>query len=448
MQRSLIIALLLAALSVGGISLVHGGVDVAKDAVTLDETVLYGDGAAAEGIVVDSGFHCDYHLFWDIRYTVGKVPETHTDFTFSQAERRAYEPHIYYGALFNYDFGGSGKSASGGINPEDESPPIRDVANRTPNGEERTEVIYLKDYYDYYPLQLDFDLPGTGIAANEETLKSFSDYFKIPVDPQAEIEIRVEKNAAGEVSSIGVAPAEGSELSLDSSSAVTNTGCFFTLSCRGSDGALLDTGHIPGGYGIYHLPCPQDAQTDAQDVQLQTVFQVDPQKADNVTLQASADQSELLLVTKENQAYMLTVIDTATVTQLQKIKLLDCPSDESFWKMFIYGDFIVSFAGGRLAVVAETADCTYELRFIADTAKAEESGFAMALDAAMDYDGERLAVASFQRDRVCGFYLAVFDPTGLTYLGRYDNSLDKDLAQSSVPWGKAEEAPLSVSWSE
>lgn len=54
------------------------------------------------------------------------------------------------------------------------------------------------------------------------------------------------------------------------------------------------------------------------------------------------------------------------------------------------------------------------------------------LNAAMSWDGERLAVAEPQleedmnsgRYEKCGFNLSVYDESGLLYAGKYDSSLD------------------------
>lgn len=438
MRRSLVIMLLLLVLSVGGLCLAHRRVDAAKDAVTLDETVLYGEKSSARGLVVDSSFQCDYRLFWNIRQTFGEEPEVRTAFAFSQAEKRAVQSRVYSGAMFHYVFGGYGASTTGSLAMEDESAPVRDVASRTRAGEKHSELVYLKDYYDYFPILLDFDLP-ISIAMDEDIRQSFADYFRIPIKSDYRVEITVEKNASGDVFCMGISSVAGSEMYLESESVITDTGCFFTLTCSGWDGILLDTSLIPGGYGIYYLPY-------AQGMQIQTAFRVDPAQAKIVSLQASADKKELLLVTQEGGAYMLTILDAATAEPLCKMSLFD--DGENFWKLFIQDNFLVAQSGSRLAVVTKSAYGVYTPEMTVDTVTAKEYGFSMAWDAAVDYDGSHLAVAAFQQYKVCGYDLAVFDGNGLSFLGRYDNSLDIDLPQSSGSWGRSESVPLSVIWDE
>ncbi|NLM62086.1 MAG: hypothetical protein GX193_08435, partial [Clostridiales bacterium] len=69
MRKSIIIVIMLLVLSLSGVIIAHGMVDESKDAVVLDETVLYGDKSAAEGLSVNIRVHCNNRLFWDTTYT-------------------------------------------------------------------------------------------------------------------------------------------------------------------------------------------------------------------------------------------------------------------------------------------------------------------------------------------------------------------------------------------
>jgi hypothetical protein len=81
MRKSLILLLLLTVLSVGTVVLAHSRVNETADAVAIDETVLYGDKAMAEGIEIESRAVCADHMFWDVSYTVGENPAIRTVLT-------------------------------------------------------------------------------------------------------------------------------------------------------------------------------------------------------------------------------------------------------------------------------------------------------------------------------------------------------------------------------
>lgn len=453
MRKSLVLTLLLLALAASSLGYAHGWVDQRKDAVIIDETVLYGDRSVADGIALGCRVQSDYRLFWDTRYTIGAAPQISTDFTFSQVEQLPTSISRSSGVYFG-TFGGYGSGSSGGLNMADEPAPNQDVASRTQPGEKHTETVYLKDYYDFYPIHVYFDRPSR-FADNADTQQLFADYFRIPVHPQDSVEITVEKDSAGNVRSLGVSSIQGNGIYIDTGSVVIEDLCFFTLSCSSSDGVLLDTSHIPGGYGIYRFPLHNqegDDRTLTAD-ELQTVFAIDAGRARVVTLQVTADNSKLLLVTIEGGRYLLTVIDAATMAQLQRLELLTVEGDTGLGSFYVYDDFVVPVLGdGRFALLTPTVDGRYEVQFTGDFGEIEELRYAFSRVASMDYNGERLAVAAFQDGRsdpqsFCSVYLAVYGDAGLAYAGEYRHSLDRSLVDHSLACRPADEAP-TVTWGD
>ena len=184
------------------------------------------------------------------------------------------------------------------------------------------------------------------------------------------------------------------------------------------------------------------------------VFDIDEKQAEVITLQASADESELLLVTKEDQSYMLTVIDTQTVTQRQKLELFSVSESRGFRTIFTYDDYIVPFTNDfQFSVIAETSAGVYETQFTSELGEAHYLGYAPSSGPVMDFDGRRLIISNIQYDELnygktsCSFYLAVFDKTGLTYLGKYNHSLDKSpVSDYSYRCRPMEKDPLTVAW--
>ncbi len=458
MRKSLTLLLVFFILSVGALIFAHGWVNKAQDVVIIDETVLYGDKTAAEGLRIDCNTHCDYHLFWNTAYTVGEKPVIETVFDFSQAQRRAAYVHDFIGLMVDGSFSGYDTSSSSGIDMENQSAPVWDVARRTEPGEKHTEVVYFKDYYDYYPIGVGFDMPGGGFAGADEVQAVFNEYFKIPVWPEHKLIITVEKDAAGKARSISRSSVEDHDVYLDTRSVLTDTGCFFTLAIRTTTGLLLDTSRIPGGYGVYYIPFNETS--DAPNTfmnQLSTVYPVDETAAEIISLQTTVDKSRLLLVTKEDGAYMLTVIDAVTMEQLQKMKLFDVTEDMSFDTIYTYDDYIVPYASnGRFLVMTENDKGVYEIQISAELGEAKSLRYSPSLSApVMDFDGRRLVVSNFQTtvdyhysNVACGFYLAVFDQSGLIYYGQYDHSLDKspgmDYSGNCLP---SDQNPLTVAWS-
>ncbi len=455
MRKSAVLTILLLVLAAASLYSTHAWVGEGKTAVSIDETVVYGDKSAAEGISLDIRTHCDYRLFWGTRYTVGESPQTGTDFRFSQAEQRPRRNIPYAGIYFDGTFNGYGASSSGSLDIANETAPIQDVASRTSPGEDRTEIVHVKDYYRFYPIRVEFDMPSR-FAVNEETQQLFADYFRIPVYHEHEVEISIEKDSAGNVRRLGLSTAKGSGVLLETPSVVTDNGCFFTFSCRTDGGKLLDTSFIAGGYGIYHFPLHNQGGDDRilNVDELQMVYPIDAAGAEVIALQANADKSKLFLVTIESGSYLLTVIDAQTMTQLQMLELLPATGDSRLDRLYIQDEFVVPvLSDGRLMLLAADTEGDYQVQFGADFGSNQELRYVFSRDVSMDYDGKKLAVAAWQNgwfapENYCSFYLAVYDRTGLTYVGKYQHSLDRSLIEHPLVCQPLDEAALTVAWGD
>lgn len=461
MRKSLTLTLLLLILAAGSFGYIHASVDERKDAVTIDETVLYGDKSIAKGITLDFNIHSNYRLFWDTSYTVGDSPKLNTTFTFSQVQRQPERP----GPAFEIHLNGlhsGGSTSAGSLDMEAEHIPlpIRDVATRTQPGKKHTEIVFVEDYYDFYPLAVEFERPS-GFAINQDTLNLFANYFKIPVHPKHQVDVTVEKDVAGNVYRTDLS-IRGTEVYTHATSVVTDSYCFFIFSCYTTDGELLDTSNIPGGYGIYRFPRHTESGVHILTAdELETVFPLDAKRERAIALETSQDRTKLLLVTEEASAYMLTVIDAITMTELQKLRIMDADIEPGPWyprfgNLYIYEDFIVPVSGSRFALLTSNAVGRYEVQFEASLGLDEVEGlkYIFSRGLTMDYNGEELAVAAFQdgyyRPRnYCSFYLAVYSDLGLAYAGHYQHSLDKSsIDEYKLICRPLEGEPLRVTWGD
>jgi hypothetical protein len=119
MRKSLIITILLLIVCIWGVTSAHVAVNAKKDAVTLDETVLFGDKSEVENLIVNTNIHCNNRLFWDTEYIVGELPQIRTDFHFYQSERHSRSSEReYYGVQLDIHTN-FGISSSRGIELED-----------------------------------------------------------------------------------------------------------------------------------------------------------------------------------------------------------------------------------------------------------------------------------------------------------------------------------------
>lgn len=459
MRKSLVLMLILLILAAGSLGYIHTTVDSSKDAVAIEESVLYGDKSVVEGIAIDLSAQCNNLLFWNTRYIIGEEPLIDTAFTFSQTQREPRSGRTEFRIDLHSIFSGWGAAGSNyDLHAEDIPLPVQDVAARTKPGENRTEIVYAKDYYDFYPLRVDFEWPS-GFAINQDTLNLFANFFKIPVHLEHQLEINVEKSAVGNAYRINVSPVQDF-LHTHVASVTTDSHTLFIFSCYTNDGQLLDTSYIPGGYGIYRFPRYTEGGVHVLSVDdLQTVFPLDAQRQRAIALKTSTDSSRLLLVTEEEGVYMLTVIDAATMEELQRVKIMDAYTGPGPWhpglrNVYVYDDFIVPISvDNRFALLALNSEGDYEVQFEGSFDKVEEFKYVYIRELAMDYNGEKLAIAAFDGyfhpKHFCSFYLSVYDRTGLAYAGYYKHSLDKSqISHYNLTCRPVEGNPLKISWDD
>ena len=325
---------------------------------------------------------------------------------------------------------------------------------------------------------MDSDFPR-GSLEYQQLKEVFSDTFRIPVDEGHRVEVTVEKDDAGQICDITMNTLEGGA-ELECSSIYTEGGSYFTLACytyeeqeetgatyRESDGVTVrvPTKIYRGGQradteiadaGIWFFPAPEEgtdlAQYQAPDPEL--VYPLG--QADVRGLELNADGSQLLLVTREDGWEVLTVIDRAGMTQVQRFRLFEAAEREDTYRVYNSltaqpGWLLVQASDGSFVLLAETGDGRYEER-IRDTLRPTEDWGDQLLyqDArALAYDGERLAVAGNSHDwrSACSFGLAVYDSSGLLCAGEYTHSQDTGQPQwSNERCRPADVDGLVLSW--
>lgn len=432
MRKSFILTLALVVLAVCGLGMGAGMIGATADDVVITEQVVAGDPAAAEGVRVQMRADCTSHLHWDTHYAVGAPDGTYTDFTFSRQGIQTNEEA--YGNIEFYWIGNSSYSGAYDLSGEDgeENAPFgvklfRAVAENTAPGSMHTEVLYVRDYYEYFPLDVHCYFSGTMSNATEKKIAdAMKAFFRIPVPEDCRVNVTVKKETDGSIYEMSMENFEDTGLSLWTSSAVLNGVCYFTVNMAGDNGGSVDTRDIPGGPGVYCLTY------GTEDIGLETAFPLDP-AAMVYDLHLSADARRLLLTTVEDNTYYLTVIDLQTMTELQKLPVLADAESNGYWCAHYEDDFFAmqfySEPLQQFVVIStpETGDYAIALQGSIDANDGVWNEYQPSV--AMDFDGETLVIAApwlygIERDyQTKGFALSVYDASGLLYAGNYSNSL-------------------------
>ena len=462
MRKAIAILLVLVMLCSACIIAAHAAVNTQRDQVVISENVIYGNRMAADGLNIVRRADWDERLHWTTDYNIGSENKYDTEFKFTQSreyERYSGRPDAG-GITFSRNVGG-GMSSSHEITREKLSDIFSGfediclaVMERAPAGMEYRETLKLKDYYEFHPLNINVHLPelyyvhrysddpvreyvrpmeGDYCSEINEALSSF---FKIPVTENDMAEINVYKEASGIVTEVDLNTYvfledeySGGDFWVNSV-VIQEKGAYMVFDC-GDD---IDFSNIPGGCGIYCMPFGASFEFDGSTYPtvdyegLSMVYPLDK----NTKIESffyDEQQDRLVLITVENGGYVFTSINPDTMETVQSFDITAC-EDGDVYDVCQYEDFIVLYLSvEKFAVINNCGNGNYELDYVVDRCpENDEELFWYNSSSVMAYDGERLAVA-WDREREeppyadCGFYIAIYDKTGLLYFGDYESGL-------------------------
>ena len=297
MKKNILIITLLTVCILGSFTFAFASLLPQRDNVQFSETVLFGDSKAAKGLTIHYKNRFDYHLFWDTAWTIGTPPEAAvTDYRFS---RKDYVDIYYPDAGIKME----SISFSSANQSEGLQKAFEELAETAKPNEKNISLIYISDYYEYYPVSVNIDLPGW----KEFSLGPYGsikdriiqDFFKIPVLPDDTMEIQVYLNGTGGIASTRSSYGTDTLYNMETKSAFTDDTCYFTFTTRALGNQYVDTSLIPGGFGIYAFPY---TETDIELKKLSMVYPLDS-KAQIVSMHLNSDQTALFLFTEEENGY-------------------------------------------------------------------------------------------------------------------------------------------------
>lgn len=490
MRNALIFTSLLLVLAMGGICAVHIQVNAPRDQVEITETVLYGDKSIAEGITINNRRTYYYHLFWDTRYVVGEPPLTSTQYLFDgskweqdfQTSYSGLELDGYYNRHFSH-YPENYRDGSPNRTPTGLDVARKELMDTLAPAETDTIIVHVKDYYDYYPFGGSIHLPGYALSwdvdydpnsteysesdAEKHAILTIRDFFKFPVPEDERIMLTGEKSGDGSYLSTTMLRVKSDYFDFITTSVITDSVYYFTFDSHTVNGNIVDTSLIPGGYGLYRLPYEaggngRDGSIDVDALAM--VYPLDP----NTSVQAmnmNSEQTKLFLHTRENDKYVFTVIDIATMETLQRLEVTDWPEvvdpakvaqwtqdheDYLDFNLSYRTDdfFVVALFGYQLALVTVTDTGDYQVEFVIEMTKNENWQHCYG-SLSMDYDGQRLVVGCFDREATgTPINLSVYDASGHLYSGQYTNSLNSERFEyiSRRFYCQPVDDTLSVSW--
>ena len=450
----LVLAVVLVFSAVLGTSLAVGST---QEQLTHEETVLYGDPAASDGLSLSLRYTYNGYLQWFSQYRFGSPDTCRTDFRCYTVEPDFTQRAVDYrgvcmhtaGSYFSMDHLSDlfrMELANGNTDPY---PGLlgayQKLYKETPEGELNNTYIRIGDYCDYYPLAGTMELPGGGYHWNfysgsgylvngKEAAQALNDYFRIPVLEDDWMQVVVDKRSGNVMEAVDISyPRKGEDwYELDSVGICHGNRAYFTIDPLTEKGAVVDTSLIPGGYGLYSVDYDDSGKVNFST--LSTRLSLDP-AYEPVDMTVDEEFGNLHYFSSRDDCMYLTVIDLDTMEILQNICIHQ--GREGSWQYYKQLDnaIVAVEDDERLAVWQKNDQGLYTYCFTAEIPE-EERAFGL-YDARFAFDGERLAIVNREGKQLeayehiythilCGWSLSIYTEQGCVYRGIYTSSLEPE----------------------
>lgn len=446
MKKSILFILLLI-VSIGSVSVLSSTVYKEHNDVTFKETVLYGDSSVAEGLHVLRKSRYLENIYWDTSVELGAVIETDTTHSFYPTMQTYEYPEPHDGLEMQTNF----------ITDMYESDYLRGLSlaykealDSLEPGAKKEFTVYLKDYVEYYDFDVFYDFPNyftwsfnTGGIVNPVIYEQYDDpqlddnwalknYFKIPVLDDATHTFTMEKASIGHNIYNSY---NDNHYNINPICALSEDMCYFIISSKSFNGDIVDLSLLPDGYGIFAFPYNSNGRefTDALEIdKLSVVYPLDPD-INRIRLEINDDKTHLLVYSIENNQIWLSVIEIASMKEVQKLMIYECR--ENYRPPFSYDNGLIivdDYTEDRITLFTENENHLFEFQFSCSSSE-KHIGKRYLANFKADYNGEYLVFGD-TNPRPNGnnhdwsdFYLRIYNEDGLQYYGKYENSLDSGL---------------------
>lgn len=364
MKRRILITALALLLALGALVTLNSS--VSRTALPIEMQVLtsLGDSSAAQGLTVDYRIALDSCLRWYTKYDPASGANS-TDFHVT-GNRNTTTVLPYYSSL--------GETyndwwiVSGLLDERDTRDPIvSGILNEAASGQGRensrgTSImkrLYPIDYYDSYPLRLSQQSITEGISPDNSP-GYYEDWVNIPFD---KLWIPVTENDFFELEFQVDSTETGQQMNYVSGSGLQYVQNAFTPYCAASeDGVLVTVGFpadvqpetdwAPEGFGLWYVPVRMQKVTNERSglpetvrgrfpvvAECRLVYPLDIGTQRVMLLRQSDDGAHILLVTAENDRYVLRVLDSGDYHLVRQIDLCEATAHEYSETRYIYEDY-------------------------------------------------------------------------------------------------------------
>ena len=447
MKKSLFCLVLLVLVSVGGLTAAHVTVKQTVEDVVLQEHTVQGNLDTARDLQLSMKARNMNFFHWNLTFTPGGEPQTTCfypeDPTPALNPDELPMPDI---TLMERD------SIHGTLNDLDPQElgwmdqPIQEALSRTKSGASCQEVIRMRDYQEFFPLEISLHyLPAGSDTASApawesllwqdyqldqaqgydtapyQVLQDFADRFRFPVPENFTLDLTLSKGEDG-IFQAELEPME--TVSFETCCASSNGYLYFIVLARDEQGSLLDYSHTPNGYGLYRFPLPRGSAPSSLDELEFMMLLPAPRR---IYLDTDAD-GNLLLLTQEGRQSLLRVLDGKTGAVRQEIPLWKTAEPTPWFGYFLQDDLLMPLKEDDAFLLFQRKQGVYQLQFAGRLPDDPPFSLGCRYPTRLAYDGNRMVVLRDVYDSTgntaCMLTLSVHGPDGLQYAGYFENSLD------------------------
>ena len=482
MRKSLWIAVLVTVLCIGlGVT---GFVRLNESGkqIQYEETVLFGDKSAINGLTVRHQLGAPTgsgYLYWDTAYRPAEgISET--DYIYREKKLETPVENKEYLNIGVYS--GGGIHTTGSIDLEKDggewAPVLLDVAQHAGTELSYSEIVDLKDYFEYYPMSISVNIGTLQIYSDsgmwdsdvEQWMKILQNEFRIPIpEKSGYVKVEMFKRTDGSVYAYSISPVE-SIPSFSTYSLITEKDCYLLVERREKD---VDSSRVKQYWAIYRIP--YETVEDAGSCEKTILHMEEMQKIASedsgisfhkIRYDEKMDRIEIICGEGSGlRQPTLMVFDVKTGETVQAMTLTESDDDTQIHEVYCHDDFIVITMrdlrqDGRrwFTLLSRGADGRYQIEFEGDFPEKEVTDNEIWLKiydpqyaVSMDFDGERLVMGAIVNGYLDGskqpglFQIIVYEAGELIFHGQYQSSLvigeDIDDGWQHLKW-----TPLTVSW--
>ncbi len=448
---ALFMAVVLSGTAFVGISLHRTGRNVIFENVYEE-----GDRQLLEGITVCTQITHDGILSWQTQFSPC-TQETKSQLSF---DKDGYSD-ISNGTTYGISFGFADLVYLASVNSSLKEDINEFKASMTGDYEVKRFTFNMKDYFEYYPVNVAAELPGIKIFREYESpIQSFSgeyeaggisqsccqntvaainSFIRIPVADTETMEYEFKKIG----DSFSYASID-SGFQFSSTCAVVDNYCYFSFFNRpvSSDGKFenaVDTSLIPGGYGIYRIPFSEG------DIGYDRIENVYPLSSDSsvAELQYDSETGQLYVFLVENGKYVFNAVDEKTMNKVYTAELFDF-TDCDYVNSYIYDGFVVFIMNSCNVKVVTKDGKNSESPFTVEIENGDVRWHGATNYPDMYFDGKKLIIFSVddgwtpegEEYRSCTLLAKVLtEEDGIAYNGKWHCSLgERKEAGESQPF--------------